>query len=73
MQAQEIEVGQTYIGCVSHTEGFSSHRTVIAITDDLVTFRCEVGENPPECYVRNANMQVEKFAAWAEKVAPAAA
>lgn len=71
MEAEDIEIGVTYTGTVDWGRGLGSHRTVIGIADDLVSFRVEVGDHPPSCYISHANMRLAEFAAWASGRVPA--
>lgn len=72
MQINELQINTTYRGAIDPVKGLSARRTIFNIDRDanLVSFRNEVGNPPPKCYVSLANASLTEFAAWAESVVP---
>lgn len=66
-ESVEIIKGVTYIGAPDFHRCLGTRRTVLDYDTafNLVTFRNEVGDNPPEAYVSRAVMSTADFIAWA--------
>jgi hypothetical protein len=74
-RVKDLKINVTYCGKIDYKRGLSEHRTLLSIDHEcgVVTFRNEVGPNPPDCYVALSGFGLAEFADWVEGVVPAAA